>query len=1081
MADKRVLLEVELNMTDALKEMASYEIKIDEITAREKALRDELKQNNRTTAEERQRYVEVKQQLSLLSEEKKAYRKEVGELSRGIQNNIVAENKYKDTLKGLAAQLSVAKDQLRAMKLTDPGYGDKVKEVEALNTKVKEMEEAYGVYSRNVGNYEGAMKSLREEIKNHTAALIELKLQGDENTESYRQHLEELARLKDAQADVNQEVNAAASDTRGLDTMNNSLSTLAATFGAYQSIVGISTKESDSYKNAVKGMQVASLALQSAITLQNAAQKQSNVYQAAASVLRKIGIDQTVRATKAEAAKAAMTKADTVATKAAAAAQWLWNAALAANPVYLIVGALALLAAGAVALTKALSGSQSAMDKAKKSSEEYERQQRKTEASITSINAKLITNQTNIILAYDKEIAEMLKSGATAEQIARKKEQMTNDLTNAEIANAEERIKVEQAALEQALADYRMQKAALDELIRKKGEDAKATKEQEKAAEEAYKNYLAAMNTYNQSLQEQSNRRLEIQQREYDRRKEMADKHYDAMSKHYDALNRLQQEALKVQEAYDYNSALTAAENAELKFQHDIVAAAKAYDLQDKNERRKLELQRKYGKITAQEYKDQLAVLDKAYDTFSVQQLQQVTEHQRAAVEAMIDLAGGLSVEDQIKETRAQFKAARKALSEDVTKSAEEIAFYERGLAEQEAEQIRQIRQSAVDKTSKKIEDELNLVYKNDLRNFSEVETEKLQLAIEKEKQLIAERKKAGLETYEQEAALVKNEAKLRQATLNKELQLAWNNAREQYRIKKEYIEKELELAELSAERRAELEEELAQMMSERNQQKIDNLQQYSDAAVEILSNLNSVLNSLGERQVAKYEQENETKKKSLDKSLNAGLISQKEYDKQVAAMDEELDKKKAKIAHDQAVREKAMAVAQIAINTAMAVMKIWAEVPKMDFGVSTGVLTAIAVALGAAQIAAVLAEPIPTAREGGKVKGVKHEQGGVLVNTEGDERIISSRPAKAFPELLNLISYLGKHGGIPDTGFAARNGGVSAAYEQQAVDIDYDTLAAKVGEQVGEVLRGIKFYTALQDVRDAEEEYTKIENSAKI
>lgn len=1080
MADKKVLLEVELNMTDALKEMAAYEIKIDEITAREKELREELKTNSRQTDEERRRYVELKQQLSLLNEEKKAYRKEIGEVSRGVQNQIISENKYKDTLKGLCAQLSKAKDELRAMKLSDPGFEAKTKEVEALNSKVKEMEEAYGVYTRNVGNYEGALKSLKEEIRAHTDALVALKLQGDENSEAYRQHVEELARLKDAQADINQQVNASASDTRSLDTLSNSLTTLTAGFAAYQSIVGLSTKESEEYKRIVKNMQAATVALQAAIQLQNAAQKQSNIYQAASNVLRKVGIDQTVRATKAEAAHVAMQKAETTGAKAAAAAQWLWNAALAANPVYLLLAALALLVAGVVLVTKAIGGSQSAMDKAKKSSEEYERQTRKTDQAITKINANLIYQQTTIVLAYDKEIAAMLKSGATAEEIARKKEQMSAELANAELANSEERIKAENEAMKNALADYKAQMAALQELIRKKGEDAKATKEQEKAAEEAYKNYAAAVNTYNQSLQDQANKRVEIAQREYDRKKELADKHYDAMVKHYEALNKLQQEALKVQEAYDYNSALTAAENAELKFQHEIVAAAKAYDLQDKAERQKLALQRKYGKITAQEYKDALALLDKQYDTFSVQQLQKITDHQRAAVDAMIDLAGGLSVEDQIKETRAQFKAAREALKNDVTKTSEEIAFYEKGLAEQEAEQIRQIRQSAVDKAAKKIEDELNLVYKNDLRNFSDVETEKLQLAIEKEKQLIAERKKAGLETYEQEANLARNEAKLRQATLNKELQLSWNNAREQFRIKKEYIEKELELAELSAERRAELEEELAQLMAEKNQQRIDSIQTYADAAVEILNNLNSVLNSLGDRQVAKYEKENETKKKSLDKSLNAGLISQKEYDKQVAAMDEELDKKKAKIAHDQAVREKAMAVAQIAINTAMAVMKIWAEVPKMDFGVSTGILTAIAVALGAAQIAAVLAQPIPTAREGGKIKGAKHEQGGVLVNTEDDERIIGSRPAKAFPELLNLISYLGKHGSIPDTGYALRAASPAVA-EAQPVEIDYDQLADKVGDRFRDAVQDIQIYTAIDDVRKAENEYAKIENSAKM
>ena len=57
------------------------------------------------------------------------------------------------------------------------------------------------------------------------------------------------------------------------------------------------------------------------------------------------------------------------------------------------------------------------------------------------------------------------------------------------------------------------------------------------------------------------------------------------------------------------------------------------------------------------------------------------------------------------------------------------------------------------------------------------------------------------------------------------------------------------------------------------------------------------------------------------------------------------------------------------------------------------------------------MSEPLPKARRGGLVKGAKHEQGGVLVETEGEERIIAANPSKAFPELLNLISYIGKKG----------------------------------------------------------------------
>ena len=140
--------------------------------------------------------------------------------------------------------------------------------------------------------------------------------------------------------------------------------------------------------------------------------------------------------------------------------------------------------------------------------------------------------------------------------------------------------------------------------------------------------------------------------------------------------------------------------------------------------------------------------------------------------------------------------------------------------------------------------------------------------------------------------------------------------------------------------------------------------------------------------------------------------MSQKQYDDKVAKLDADLAAKKAEETRKQAERQKALSVFEIALNTATAIMKIWAEVPKMDFGVSTVALTAAAAAMGALQLGAVLSEPLPKARKGGKIKGAKHEQGGVLVETEGEERIVAAEPAKAYPELLNLISYIGKKKG---------------------------------------------------------------------
>ena len=195
--------------------------------------------------------------------------------------------------------------------------------------------------------------------------------------------------------------------------------------------------------------------------------------------------------------------------------------------------------------------------------------------------------------------------------------------------------------------------------------------------------------------------------------------------------------------------------------------------------------------------------------------------------------------------------------------------------------------------------------------------------------------------------------------------------------------------------------------------------------------------------------------------------------------LDSDLDKKKADLERKAAIRQKAMSAMQIAINTATAIMKIWAEVPKVDFGATTVALTAAASAMGAIQLATVLAQPLPQARRGGRVQGPSHEGGGVLINTEGDERIISANPSRAFPELLNLISYIGKHYSIPDTGFGSAV--LSGSANQVSKEMDYERLSDLLASKMSSLLQNIKIYTAITDIRDADKEYTKVENSAKI
>lgn len=73
-----------------------------------------------------------------------------------------------------------------------------------------------------------------------------------------------------------------------------------------------------------------------------------------------------------------------------------------------------------------------------------------------------------------------------------------------------------------------------------------------------------------------------------------------------------------------------------------------------------------------------------------------------------------------------------------------------------------------------------------------------------------------------------------------------------------------------------------------------------------------------------------------------------------------EIEKQKAEIQRETAKREKAIAIANAIIQTAVAITRTLAEVPKVDFGISTGILVGLYTAIGAAQIATIASQPLP-------------------------------------------------------------------------------------------------------------------------
>ena len=114
-----------------------------------------------------------------------------------------------------------------------------------------------------------------------------------------------------------------------------------------------------------------------------------------------------------------------------------------------------------------------------------------------------------------------------------------------------------------------------------------------------------------------------------------------------------------------------------------------------------------------------------------------------------------------------------------------------------------------------------------------------------------------------------------------------------------------------------------------------------------------------------------------LQTQLSQRRITEYDYLKKKEALDAQIQEKERSIKKKQAIANKAQAAFNIGIDTAQAIMGIWAQFPKADFGITAGIMSGIVGALGAVQLATVLAAKVPQYYTGGyaNVKGKQDNQ----------------------------------------------------------------------------------------------------------
>lgn len=366
---------------------------------------------------------------------------------------------------------------------------------------------------------------------------------------------------------------------------------------------------------------------------------------------------------------------------------------------------------------------------------------------------------------------------------------------------------------------------------------------------------------------------------------------------------------------------------------------------------------------------------------------------------------------EESKDTTAQSEAARKE-AEANTKLAEEQAKKLEDLRDELQRRNRTDLENAVADLKKKMNEELAIVglteaEKQAIRKYYEDQETKLYAKAEQER-----------ERLEEEAAQYIKDMRadvLRQQYQDELAQL------------QEYYDKGLILVEEYEAARAQIEEQYALAKAER---RAEEAQQYVDA----VQGLNSAINSVEDAALARFEQGQDERKKALDKRLQAGQISEEQYAKETQKIDEETERKKIEIERDQAIREKAMGIMQATIDTAMAIIKALAD----PGGFAGLALSALAGVTGAAQIAAIAAQPLPQFSTGGVVGGKSYTGDKVLTRQNSREMDLTLDQQKRLFDALS-------------------------SSDNQTLGIDYGMMAQAVSQLPAPVM----VYTELQEFGD--------------
>jgi hypothetical protein len=195
----------------------------------------------------------------------------------------------------------------------------------------------------------------------------------------------------------------------------------------------------------------------------------------------------------------------------------------------------------------------------------------------------------------------------------------------------------------------------------------------------------------------------------------------------------------------------------------------------------------------------------------------------------------------------------------------------------------------------------------------------------------------------------------------------------------------------------AETQAAITEENNKETQKRVDLVFEYADAIVGLFNTINELSKQASENRIADITASSEAELNAI----NASTDLERDKARQRAALEVRTQRAIANEKTKQAKQDKNLALFNIAIATAEAVIKSIAASPE-SFGLP---FSAFAAAAGLAQAAVVAAKPLPKFEKGGVVGGSLHSGGGTMVEAERDEYIVNRRQSMRHRRELDAIN----------------------------------------------------------------------------